>query len=66
MEILTIGKVACALGVTKERLYYLENRGIISKSRRTSDGRRFYLPRDVQRLRKELLNRIPSSGNQRA
>lgn len=54
MDILTVQDVLAALGVSRARLYYLEETGQIPPARRTSTNRRYYLPHDVERIRQKL------------
>lgn len=53
-QIFTSGEVARLLGIRKEKLFYLEERGKIQPAQRTGTGKRVYTRDDVYRLRQEL------------
>lgn len=57
MQIFTTGEVAKLLGITKERLFYLEARGQIEPAQRTGTGKRVYTRDDIYRLR-QVLKRV--------
>jgi len=59
MEILTVKEVLAALGISRAKLYYSEEVGKIPSARRTSTGKRYYLPGDVELMRRKL--REPAS-----
>lgn len=54
MKILTVKDVLAALGVSRAQLYYWEEVGKIPPARRTSTDKRFYVPKDVEKIRKAL------------
>lgn len=57
MEILTVRDVLEQLGVTRTQLYYAEETHKIPPARRTSTGKRYYLPEDIEAIRKKLAGR---------
>ena len=54
MEIMTTGTVAHKLRISKDRYFQLEESGRLPAAKRTSTGKRFFLPADVVKLRKAL------------
>lgn len=54
MQILTVKDVLIALGATRAQLYYWEETGKIPPARRTSTGKRYYLPVDVEKIKGAL------------
>ena len=62
MEILTVQDVLAALGVSRARLYYLEETRQIPPARRTSTGKRYYLPNDVEQIRRKLREASAARG----
>lgn len=54
MKILTVQEVLAALSVTRAQLYYAEEVGKIPPARRTSTGKRYYLPNDVELIRRKM------------
>lgn len=55
--IMTTGTVARKLKISKDRYFRLEESGVFPSARRTSTGKRFFLPGDVARLRRRLRRR---------
>jgi len=54
MTILTVKDVLAALGASRAQLYYWEETNKIPPARRTSTGKRFYLPEDLRRIKARL------------
>lgn len=54
VKILTVKDVLVALGATRAQLYYWEETGKVPPARRTSTGKRYYLPGDVEKIRGSL------------
>ena len=49
MKILTVREVLDHLGISRAKLYYMEETGKIPPARRTFTGKRFFLPGDLER-----------------
>lgn len=58
MTILTVKDVMNRLGVSRSKLYYMEETGKIPPARRTSTGKRFYLPADLLRIKEKFKEEI--------
>lgn len=54
MKILTVKDALKFLGISRAKLYYYEEVGKIPAARRTSTGQRFYLPEDLEQVKKKL------------
>jgi DNA-binding transcriptional MerR regulator len=54
MTILTVKDVLEHLGISRAKLYYMEETGKIPPSRRTSTGKRYYLPEDLAQIKQNL------------
>jgi len=54
MRILTVQDVLQSLGVTRAQLYYWEEVGKIPPARRLSNGRRYYLAQDLEKIEEKL------------
>jgi len=57
MEILTVQQVLAALGITRAQLYYAEETHKIPPARRMSTGKRYYLPEDLDQIKRQLKGR---------
>lgn len=64
MKILTVKDVLTALGVTRAQLYYWEETGKVPPARRTSTNGRFYLPQDVERLKRFVAQKARQGDSQ--
>ncbi len=56
MRILSVRDVLERLQISRAKLYYWEEVGKIPPARRTSTGKRFFLPADVERIEKKISN----------
>lgn len=54
MKILTVADVIRLLGISRARLYYLEETKKIPAARRTSNSRRYFLPKDLTRIKQKI------------
>lgn len=54
MNILIVADVIKRLRISRARLYYLEETAKIPAARRTSTGKRYFLPEDVIQIRKKI------------
>jgi len=54
MKILTVKEVLAELGVSRAQLYYAEEVHKIPSARRTSTGKRYYLPEDLDLIRRRF------------
>jgi DNA-binding transcriptional MerR regulator len=57
MQIMTVKDVLATLAVSRAQLYYWEEVGKIPPARRTSTGKRYYLPEDIAAIRQKLAGR---------
>ena len=56
MTIFTVVDAIRSLGISRARLYYLEETKKIPVARRTSTGKRYFLPQDLVAIKKKLRN----------
>lgn len=54
MKILTVRDVLDQLRVSRSQLYYAEEMGKIPPARRTSTGKRYYIPEDLVEIKRRL------------
>jgi DNA-binding transcriptional MerR regulator len=56
MKIFTVREVVQSLGINRSQLYYWEEVGKIPPARRLSNGKRYYLPQDLEKIEEKLRN----------
>jgi len=56
MKIFTVRDIVQNLGINRSQLYYWEEVGKIPPARRLSNGKRYYLPQDVDKIEEKLRN----------
>ncbi len=66
IRVYTSGEVAQILGITKAQLFYWEETHKIPKASRTGSGKRYYLPQDIENLKKLLTRKASKTQNEYA
>ncbi|MEK7722362.1 MAG: AlpA family phage regulatory protein [Elusimicrobiota bacterium] len=58
MKILTVKDMLQRFGISRTQLYYGEESGKFPPARRLSNGKRYYLPQDLEKIEEKLRKAI--------